>query len=101
LRKNNKPLIAGVADYFVHEEIITDYVRSNTSLSNNGVSCQISQIEVLRDEIYIVLSDGLGVSYRFDCEQDIKDIQLELAYFIEFPLQTNRITLYNLTGGIK
>lgn len=101
LRQNDKLLINGVADYFVHQDIIADYVQNNSSLTNNGVSCEISQIEVLKDEIYIILSDGLGVSYRFDCEEDIKDIQLELAYFIEFPLQTNRITLYHLTSGIK
>jgi len=101
LRQNDKPLIDGVADYFVHEDIIADYIENNSSLTNNGVSCQISQIEVLKDEIYIILSDGLGVSYRFDCAEDIKDIQLKLGYFIEFPLQTNRITLYHLTGGIK
>lgn len=89
-----------VEDYFLYEKTITDYVRKQSHLENNGVVCRLDTIELIEDEAYSILSDGLGVSYSFMCDKNIEKISLSLDYFLEFPLQTNRITLYDFSQGI-
>ncbi|MCH2188599.1 hypothetical protein MK079_02100 [Candidatus Gracilibacteria bacterium] len=100
LMQQGYDLKGGVEDYFKAASDIADYVSQRTSIINNGSQCRLKNIEVSEDEVYIVLSDGLRVSSRFECDDDIEKLDISLKYFIEFPLQTNRITLYDVSAGI-
>jgi len=97
LRENNKQLPNGVADYFEYSDVITDYISDNIIIKNNTQVCVLSHIELQQDEVYAILSDWLAVSYGFDCSEELENIFFSLNYFIEFPLQTNRITLYDVS----
>jgi len=101
LLKNNWINPDWVDYYYENENIIKEYVKNNSSLKNNNKLCEVENIELQKDEAYKILTNWLWVSYRFKCEENIKNLDLELRYFIEFPLQTNRITLYNLENWIK
>ena len=40
-------------------------------------------------------------NYSLKCSEKIDNFELYLNYFLEFKLQTNRITIYDLNNGIK
>jgi ABC-type nickel/cobalt efflux system permease component RcnA len=101
LLKNNWIDPDGVIDYFNNAEILESFVKKNIVFTNNNKSCKFKDFTVKDDEAYKILTEGLWVNYKFECNEDIENIYLEKKYFIEFPLQTNRITLYNLNNGIQ
>lgn len=89
-----------VDDYFKYSNTIISYVEANAHLVNNSSLCEIKEIQLIPDEAYAILSDGLWVSYSFVCDDEVEKISLNLDYFLEFPLQTNRITLYDFSKWI-
>ena len=90
-----------VIDYFENSKIIADYIKDNITISNNQKNCKIEKIELKSDETYKILTDWLWVHYEFKCDEIIENFKISLWYFKEFPLQTNRITFYNLNNWIS
>jgi len=101
LLKNNGIETDWVIDYYENSRYIIEYVESKNKLINNWNVCEIRKIELIEDEAYKIVTDWLWISYSFKCSEKIEKFNLEFNYFNEFPLQTNRITLYNLNNWIK
>ncbi|MDD3144605.1 MAG: hypothetical protein PHV23_00680 [Candidatus Gracilibacteria bacterium] len=101
LLKNNGINPDGVIDYFENEDIIKKYIKENIALSNNEKKCELGDITINRDETYNILTNGLSSDYSFTCSENISKFNLFFNYFSEFKLQTNRITIYDLTNGIS
>lgn len=101
LLKNNWINPKWVNNYFENQNIIKNYISENILLKNNWKYCEIKDIELLEDDTYLIVSNWLWVSYRFECDDEIKTFNLINKSFIEFSLQTNRITLYDLNNWIK
>lgn len=91
-----------IESYFENEDIIKNYVVENTLVKNNWSKCQLlDDIEVIRDQSYDILSDGLRVNYHFVCPSEkIENLFVELSYFSEFQLQTNKITVSKLLDNL-
>ncbi|MDD2907277.1 MAG: hypothetical protein PHH98_01420 [Candidatus Gracilibacteria bacterium] len=101
LLKNNGINPDGVIDYFENENIIKKYINDNIFFNINGENCKLGEIKIDRDEAYIILTNGLSANYSFTCNKKIDYFKLNVNYFSEFKLQTNRITIYDLNNGIK
>ena len=101
LLKNNWVNPKWVNDYFENEKIIKDYISNNIFLYNKWDKCNIDNLEIIEDDTYLIVSNWLWVSYKFICTQDIKNFTFINKSFIEFSLQTNRITIYDLNNWIK
>jgi len=93
--------VRDLSDYYNNSDIIEEYIKDHISLSSWNTKCDIKNIEILKSDTYKMLSEWLWVDYRFDCINNISDINLEIKYFLEFPLQTNNLTIYDLNNGIS
>lgn len=85
-----------VYEYYDHEVEIKDYITKNIKLKSGNQYCKIEQIEMLQLEEYQILSKWFEINYHFKCDKDISNWQIEVYFFDNFPLQTNRISIYNL-----
>ena len=83
--------------YFNHENILKKYIQDNIEIKNNNTVCEIWKIELIQDEAYRILSDWLWVNYSFSCDENIEHLGISIKYFLEFPLQTNRFTLHDIS----
>ena len=101
LKNNNINSNDWILNYYNNAEIIEKYVEENIFISNNNSKCVLNNFELKQDDAHQILTQWLATNYSFLCDSDIKNINLEIKYFIEFPLQTNRVTFYNLSDGIK
>ncbi len=101
LLKENGVKVESVADYFLHQNIITKYIWENVSLVNNDKICKSEEFVFYEDEIYDILSEWFKVTYKIVCDENISDFTLVVDYFTNFPLQTNRVKLYNLNEWIN
>lgn len=101
LLKNNWITVWWVNDYYENSDIITNYINRTAILKNNWDICELSNIKLIDNEPYEILSDWLWVKYQFTCKANIEKLYLKLGFFTEFPLQTNRITLFDLNKWIK
>lgn len=77
--------------YFSNKELIKDYVRNNIRVFNNQKKCSLQNIDIIEDEYYKILSDGLELNYSFICEENFWILDIEILYFIEYELQTNKL----------
>lgn len=86
--------------YFDYPDVIFDYVAQHSTLTTGGVACVFARDEIPHREDYELLSGGLEVRYSFTCPQTIQALTLDLRFFTDdFPLQTNRLTIYDTTGS--
>lgn len=99
LLKENWKTINSLEDYYSNQDIIKNYIKNNIQIKNNSRICNIDQININEDEIYNILTDWLKVEYNFICNENIKDIDFQIKYFNNFPLQTNRLSIYNLNNS--
>lgn len=82
--------------YFTHADTITAYVRDHIVATSGEQRCTFVAGDIPRKLDYEMLAGGLEVRYTFACPTTVKDFALDTQFFIvDFPLQTNRITLYN------
>ncbi len=86
-------------DYYKNSLVFEDYIRERVVVKNNGTPCQIGNISLIHKEMYEIISEGLGAEYSFTCSEPIQTITIDLGFFIEYELQTNRLRLYNLANG--
>lgn len=101
LLKENNIQPDWVNDYFIHQNIIQSYIKNNIHIYQWNEKCLIEDITLIEDEVYKILTDWLWVNYNFQCTKKIDTLKLEVKYFINFPLQTNRFTFYNLNNWLK
>lgn len=87
--------------YYDNSDLIKKYITENSYFKNSWNICEIENIELIEDEPYKIATDGLWVNYSFKCEEKIQNFDLKLDYFTNFPLQTNRIILYDYNNWIK
>lgn len=88
-------------DYYKNSQIFEDYIHERAIVKNNGKICQIGSISLVHKEMYEIISEGLGAEYSFTCSEPIQIITIDLGFFIEYELQTNRLRLYNLANGVN
>lgn len=93
--KNNS-----IEEYFENKEIIEKYITNNISLKNNQEYCKIRDFEFFKEEIYNIVTDWFKISYKIECKNRINNFNLEINYFTNFPLQTNKVKIYNLNKWI-
>lgn len=86
-------------DYYRNSRIFEDYIRDRARVGNDGKSCRIGNISLIRKEMYEIVSEGLGAEYSFTCDRTIEKITVELSFFSEYELQTNRLRLYRPRSG--
>lgn len=86
-------------DYYTNSRIFEEYIRERAIVENNGKKCTIQNISLIRKEMYEIISEGLGAEYSFVCESPIETITVDLGFFREYELQTNRLRIYRLTNG--
>lgn len=91
----------GVDDYYTYQNIILDYYKNKVIFENNSAICQLKNLELIRQEAYLILTDGLEISSDIICSEKIKNFELALNLFLEFPLQTNRVVVYDLQNQKK
>lgn len=101
LLKNNWIYPETIWTYYENSNLIIEYIQNNIILLNNNSKCDLHSIEIKEEDAHLILTDWLWVNYSFNCDENINNIDLSLKYFLEFPLQTNRITFYNLNNWIK
>ncbi len=100
LLRANKISLNTSEDYYKNSQIFVDYIGKHARVENNGKPCQIHDISLIQKEMYEIVSEGLGAEYAFTCPDTVQSITIDLSFFIEFELQTNRLRLYNLNSGI-
>lgn len=101
LLHQNNIYFKSVPDYYQHKDIIIDYLKKNISLSTQNKSCKIGEVNIIEDDEYRVLSNGLEMNYRFECETIIQKLDVYVNFFTNFPLQTNQFLIYNLNDPTK
>lgn len=100
LLRNHKINLGTSEDYYTNSRIFEDYIRERAIVQNNGKSCRIHDISLIRKEMYEIISEGLGAEYHFTCDAPVQTITIDLRFFTEYELQTNRLQLYNLAKGV-
>ena len=95
LNKNNI-YFKNVYDYYVHKDLITNYLSQNIKLNSQSWVCKIQNIELKEDEEYKVLTSWVEINYNFECKQNIDSWSVNITFFPNFPLQTNQLAIYNL-----
>lgn len=96
LLKENWISIDSIEQYYENKKIIADYINKNINIFSNQKECKLKSVNINEDEIYDILTNWLKVEYSIKCSEKIKDLDLEINYFNNFPLQTNKISIYNL-----
>jgi len=86
----------GVEYFYTEQDRIKEYIRDNISITNNDEICVLWNILIPEKEPYKIISEWLELNYSFTCEQQLDQVSIAIAFFLDFPLQTNRLTLYNL-----
>lgn len=95
LLKKNGLVIKNIPEYYDHRDIVEKYVKNHISLKNGQKVCSIESFDMpIRDE-YSVITDGVEVNFQFVCPEVIKTGTLQVEYFLEFPLQTNKSTFFD------
>lgn len=79
--------------FYNNSEIITKYVEDNITVYNNNWPCMTYDYKVLKDLNTDILTDWLRVSYKFGCDKPIENLYVDISFFDNFPLQTNKLTL--------
>jgi len=80
-----------------HEDII-QYFHQNFAAYSDDMRCQVSDIRIPKKEAYEMLSRGVEVRYMITCPTKPKNISIHLDFFLDFPLQTNRISIVGVDG---
>lgn len=91
-------VIRNIEDYYSHPDIIKEYIKDNIILKNNSSYCEINNVEIIETDYYLILTEWLEVRYNFVCESTIKSWSIQIEYFNNFPLQTNRANFFDLNN---
>lgn len=100
LLRTNRINLDTSEDYYKNSRIFEDYVRERAILRNNGNPCRIHSISLIRKEMYEIISEGLGAEYSFTCDAPVEVLTIDLRFFSEYELQTNRLRLYYIARGV-
>ena len=96
LLKLNWLEIDSIDQYIENKPIIIKYIKEKIFLSNEDIICIPNNFEFYDDEIYNILTQWFRVSYQMQCETKINNFKLEVLFFNNFPLQTNKFKVYDL-----
>jgi ABC-type nickel/cobalt efflux system permease component RcnA len=101
LLKNNWIVIDWIDEYILNKDIIKNYIQKKLIFTNDNKKCIIENYEFYNDEVYNILTDWFKVSYKIKCDEKIKDFEMKVHFFNNFPLQTNKFTVYDLNKWIN
>jgi len=90
-----------IQDYYQNQEYIKSYLKNNTKFYNNSKLCKISDIQTPQLEEYQVLTKWFEVDYSFNCEDNIRSWEIQITFFNNFKLQTNKLIIYDLNNWIE
>jgi len=90
--------VTEVGTYNEYKDEIIEYFKNHIRIKNNNIVCTIHQIDIPYKEWYEILSRWLGIEYTFACTENIGTLEINLDFFTDFPLQTNRLSLLDTTG---
>lgn len=96
LLRENKINLNTSEDYYLNARIFEEYIRSRARVFRGSTECQIHDISLIKKEMYEIISEGLGAEYSFTCDAPIDTIRIDITFFQEYELQTNRLRLYNI-----
>lgn len=95
LLNSKKIVFKNVWDYFLHEDIIKEYIKKNIKVHTKDNKCKIENILVTKLEEYQVLTSWMEITYWFSCEKKLEKWEVEINFFNNFPLQTNKLSIYD------
>lgn len=98
LLNNSWVKVKNIWEYKKNENIIINYLKENISLNIPENNCTIENIVIIESEEYEILTKWFEVNYSFNCEKEITKWELEVNFFNNFELQTNRVTFYDLNA---
>lgn len=101
LLKLNWIKIDSIDEYYNHTNIISEYIKNNIIFKNNWKYCKIKDLKYFKDEIYNILTDWFHVSYKIECSDKINNFKIEENLFTNFPLQTNKVKIYDLNNWVN
>ena len=81
--------------------MIKEYIKDNIALENNGEICEIDYLTVPEKEPHEIFAAGLEVNYSFVCKEKPEKLSVLIKFFVNFPLQTNKLTVYSIQNGIS
>lgn len=90
-----------IKSYYDNTDIITSYLKGHTKFYNNIEECSIVSVNLPFKEEYEVLTKWVEANYIFECKEQISKFKIQIDYFTNFQLQTNKITIYNVNNWIE
>ena len=101
LKDNSVDNSEKVETYFENSDKIINYLEENISIKNNNSNCKLTDAtEVLKDPTYEILANWLRVNYHFICPSEISKLSINIDFFTEFDLQTNKVTVSRMLDDL-
>lgn len=87
----NKISTNNVSEYINHKDIIKKYVENNIYFK----WCYLTNFDIKIQEEYQIIDRWLEVNYDFICKSHISKWDIEINFFNNFELQTNKLGIYD------
>lgn len=83
-------------DYYVHSPTLYDYLRQKVSVTDSqGKACQLENFSTQELGVDEIFTKGFPVSYTISCANGLESFAYRLDIYTEYPLQTNRVLIYD------
>jgi hypothetical protein len=88
-----------IGDFVNYPNVFTEYLTGNITFQVNGVNCKIVEPSMVLKDSYLIMTEGIEISYSILCPADMKNLTITPLFFNNFALQTNRLTLLGPDGN--
>jgi ABC-type nickel/cobalt efflux system permease component RcnA len=90
--------ITEVGEVYPYADEILDYFKNHVNILNNGNTCEIRDLRLIKKEAFQVLASGFQLEYTILCTEKIGSLITHVNLFTDFELQTNRLSIIESDG---
>lgn len=86
----------GIESYFEYRKILEQYVKDSLvfKLTDTQEICPIEDVSIIEKDTPSIVWQWLDFTFFASCSRQVDRLFLSVKFFPEFPLQTNRVTIY-------
>ncbi|MCS6982919.1 MAG: hypothetical protein NZL83_01895 [Candidatus Absconditabacterales bacterium] len=99
LLSENDVAFGGVERLFDHEQIFQSYISDRLSFRDQESNpCPIVSVSLIPKDIPTLITQGVDFGLFAKCDTTIRALMMDNTLFNNFPLQTNRLTIFAGVG---
>lgn len=89
-----------IESYFEYRDVLEQYVKESLEfkLTDTQETCPIENVSIIEKDTPSIVWQWLDFTFFARCSRQVDRLFMSVKFFPEFPLQTNRVTLYAWPG---